>query len=180
MKRVFFLSVSLMACSTTSSLDGQGDTGRPGDVSEPRAAPGDKAQKKPPLRAKLVGPEAPAVLAPIRLTLQIERPAAIPSDVDVEIRLPESVLLHVGERKRTLAKNAGAARDELHYELMASELPAEDAIIVLDAHGPGFGYHAELPYRFGRPEPAHKAVEAGGAEVKVGPHNFGESVPVRP
>jgi hypothetical protein len=128
--------------------------------------------------AFLHGPITPVASQPIQLTLEVTRHIPLKAEITVDVRLPAGASLRTGETHTRLAANDAARRDQLVYELAGGPMPSEDLVVVVDARGAGFGYHAELPYRYGRPAPVPDAPEASGANVQVGGKSFGKSVQV--
>jgi hypothetical protein len=132
-----------------------------------------------PLSAELRGPSSPRAYSALRLQLELDRRIPVHADVTIDVRLPKGVTLAGGPPQRALARNLRAQRDALVFDLTVSAIPREDLVVVIDARGQGFGYHAELPYRFGRPEPVPVGPRADGRELRVAGKSFGRSVPVR-
>lgn len=124
------------------------------------------------------------------LIARVERfvPFAVP--LDVEIRLPpgaqlvpqHSSALSISPGLRAtmdLLPNASARVDEIQVDLAYDTIPADDLVIVIDAQRPGGGVHAQVPYRFGRPEPMGPMPQPTGQHVVVGGRDFGGAVPAQ-
>lgn len=60
-------------------------------------------------------------------------------------------------------------------QLSFQQRPATDLFVVADLQGTAMGYHATVPYRFGRPEPVAPELPRSGA-VHLGPHSLGQPV----
>jgi hypothetical protein len=132
-----------------------------------------------PLFSALRGPKAPQRYKALRLMLELDRRIPFSSRVSVEVRLPPGVSLRNGQRRMQLAPNARPQHDKLSFDLEVRELPREDAVVVVDARGKSFGYHAEHPYRFGRPAPLPRAPALSGPELRVAGKSFGRSVVIK-
>lgn len=166
----------LAACQVDSS-ERAADSHNPSAVADP-AALVRTGNRQGPLACTLSGPEHAQAGAPLALALHIDRRLSHASVVvEVKLRLPEGVALEQGALEAQVAPSS-EPNVELAYTLRAHALPAQPAVFVIDARGEGFGYHAELPYRFGRaPEPPSAPVRDRSL-VRVGARNFGASVPI--
>lgn len=124
------------------------------------------------------------------LTARVERfvPFAVP--LDVEVRLPPGAQLANRQSSvfatspglaptMALPPNTSARVDQIRVDLVYSAVPADDLVIVIDAQSPGGGVHAEVPYRFGRPEPIGPTPQPAGQHVVVGGRDFGGAVPAQ-
>ena len=129
-----------------------------------------------PLMSALHGPRKPQRYKKLRLMLELDRRIPVAAEVSVELRLPKGVRLMGGQPSTRLAKNLAPQREQLAFDLDVGELPSEDLVVVVDARGKSFGYHAEHPYRFGRPKPTVVPPEARGRELRVAGRSFGRSI----
>jgi hypothetical protein len=114
------------------------------------------------------------------LRARIERSAGFPLPLTVTVSIPSGVQLVRGPRTYTLPPASAAETHETEFELAYAQPPAEDLVLVADAQDPAFGVHAEVPYRFGRPEPVGPRPQPGGSPLRIGAHDFGAPVPVQP
>ena len=163
-------------CQSLGEQSHEGD-GRYGTIVYDNFAPGVDARV--PMLSVLRAPMGPQQFRNLRLVLDIDRRVPIGSEVTVELKLPAGVRLTGGQASTRLARNVQAQRDQLAFELDVGATPAEDLLVVVDARGAHFGYHASHPYRFGRPAPVAHAPEALGRELEVAGKRFGRSVVVR-
>jgi hypothetical protein len=154
------------------------DAKNPSAVAPPRSY--SLGNEQGPVATTLSAPSEPRPDEEIALTLRIDRHLlAASSEVSVQLNLPEQVTLQRGAlRTRVLPDSEPVA--ELHYALQASALPDEDATFIVTAIGDGFGYHAELPYRFGREDTLPERAERGASAVRVGVRDFGAAVRITP
>jgi hypothetical protein len=143
------------------------------DPNEPR---GDALHT--PMFSRLVGPKLPRAHVPLELELAIDRRIPLSAEVQVTLRMPAGVSLTQGHAAQRLAGNRKARQDALKFAFALAELPHGDLTVVVDARGPGFGYHAEHPYRFGRAAPLPTPPVRGERVVRVAGKSFGRSVPV--
>jgi len=65
---------------------------------------------------------------------------------------------------------------QLGLPLAVDALPACDLVLVVNAQSRGAGFHARVPYRSGRPEPAVATPTLTGTPVTVGSTSEGPSV----
>lgn len=114
----------------------------------------------------------------VELIATIEVRGRFPSPIRVEVKTPAGARLVKGEAVATLPASDGPARYRMAYRFAYESVPSQDAVLVVDAQGGGFGAHAEKRYGFGRPAPVPARVEANGPALQVGNHNLGNSVPL--
>jgi hypothetical protein len=132
-----------------------------------------------PMFSALRAPMGPQQYRTLRLVLDVDRRVPVGADVSVELKLPHGVQLTSGRTSTRLRRNLQAQRDQLAFDLHVGATPAVDLLVIVDARGPHFGYHATHPYRFGRPAPTPEALETRGRELTVAGKSFGRSVVVR-
>ncbi|HEX6240080.1 MAG TPA: hypothetical protein VFZ61_04280 [Polyangiales bacterium] len=133
-----------------------------------------------PIASTLSGPARVAQGHVAELLLSIDR-RALPHLVPVEVQLllPPEVALERGAEHTRVAPS-----DEPHAQLRFLVRPLARTrtplTVVIDAHGDGFGYHAELPFYFeGQAQPRSAPARTAGA-VRVGRRNFGQAVSIEP
>jgi hypothetical protein len=129
--------------------------------------------ERAPITASLRGPRV-AEPGSIELELVIERRVPASAELSIALRLPGGARLVRGRLRERLAGPRALRR----YELAVERLPSEDFVVVLDAQSPGFGYHAELPYRFGRSAPLPQVPRLAERSLTLGSRSFGRSVRV--
>lgn len=121
------------------------------------------------------------------LTARVERFVPFSVPLNVEIRLPSGAQLVPHQTSALsispgpsatidLLPNASARVDQIQVDVAYGAIPADDLVIVIDAQAPGGGVHAEVPYRFGRPEPTGPLPQPTGQHVVVGGRDFGGAV----
>jgi hypothetical protein len=132
-----------------------------------------------PLFSALRGPHVPQRYKTLRLLLDLDRRIPFNSHVSVELRLPAGVSLRNGQTRVQVGPNARPQHDQLRFDLDVGELPSKDLVVVVDARGKSFGYHAEHPYRFGRPPPVPLAPALSGPELRVAGKSYGRSVVIK-
>ena len=113
----------------------------------------------------------------LRLVARIERLALTKLPLSVTLEIPAGLDV---EGPREVIVPSAEAPDvfEQAYTLRFTEAPVEDLVLVVKGEAEDFGYHARVPYTFGRTpsEPVRPA--RSGPRVKVGPRDFGQAVPV--
>ncbi|HOX46198.1 MAG TPA: hypothetical protein PK668_21520 [Myxococcota bacterium] len=122
---------------------------------------------------------APAAGAELGLELVLERRGRWPAPLQVRFELPAGVEAPRGNPGFALPADDQAPRRALGLELRLARVPERDLVAVVDARVPGAGYHAELPYRFGRPEPRRASALELGPRVALGARDFGRAVLLR-
>lgn len=88
---------------------------------------------------------------PLQLTLHLTRRVPLPG-LAVALRLPRGVRV-VAAPDLSPLQQSGTAPLALTWQLWLDAAPKQDAVAVLSLRSAGAGVHAQVPYRFGRPEP---------------------------
>lgn len=133
-----------------------------------------------PLASSLSGPEEPRAGVALPLTLRVDRRVLHDSvTVSVQVELPDGVVLTQGEQSVELPPSDEQVAT-LAYVVRANTLPDAPARFVVDATSAGFGYHAELLYRFGRAAEVPEELPRSAADVRVSSRNFGAPVEISP
>lgn len=168
------LAAALAVGCDERRVQGVGD---PSAVAEPTYSVGNAHG---PIRTTLSGPAVPQRDGEIELSLRIDRHLLTPSaEISVRLSLPEQVALQSGALDTRVLPDSEPIT-ELRYVLRVDDLPDEDVMVSVAAVGEGFGYHASLPYRFGRKGAPPQKVHRGVYAVSVGKRNFGAAVQVLP
>ena len=131
-----------------------------------------------PVDARLEAPDGTPNLSSIHLVWVVDRAAAIPAPVNVAVVLPPECRLLSGATGEQLASAPGESRGELL--VACSSIPATDLVVSVDARSSEFGYHEDLHYRFGRPEPVAAPPQLGAMHVVVGGQDYGRPVLAQP
>ena len=113
----------------------------------------------------------------LALTARIERGANFDRPLRMVVRVPAGARADRGPLELDLPPSPTPRVDTVEYVLALATVPAADLVLVADARGTGWGAHAEVPYRFGRPEPAVQGPAAEGLRVVVGGIDLGPAVP---
>ncbi len=112
-------------------------------------------------------PVAPVfpIAGTVTLIAHIDYHGWIDAPLAVDVRVPSGARLVAGDAHMTLPPSTpGTARDVL-FTVAFGTPPAGDLVLVADAHTSHMGFHAELPYRFGRPEPVAARLRMSDAPV---------------
>ncbi len=120
----------------------------------PPAAPApDRPSAGPqsPIEARLSGPDAVPARGEVELRLAIDRARPDLSPIQVEIRLPKGASLAVGSAQERIADTVLPALERT-WLIRYDRVPKGDVTVVVDWQTEGAGFHAELPWRFGRPD----------------------------
>jgi hypothetical protein len=124
-----------------------------------------------PIVASLVGPRLPARSVELELAIEPRLPAA--AELVIELRLPRGTRLAAGAVRERLTMTRRVQRA---YRLSVHASPADDVVVHLDARGSHFGYHARLPYRFGRSPLVPQGPALTDRPLTLHGRNFGRSV----
>lgn len=115
----------------------------------------------------------------IQLVARIERRAFFQVPLAVELEVPKGIEV-TGARAFTIPPATGPDVFEQRYVVQASGATSQSLVLVVAGAAEGFGYHARVPWTFGR-EPAPVPQPAGdGPNIKAGAHDFGRAVPMTP
>jgi len=109
----------------------------------------------------------------MQLTLHLTRRVPLPG-LAVALRLPPGVRVVAAPDLAPL-QQTGTAPLALTWQLWLDAVPKQDVVAVLGLRSAGAGVHAQVPYRFGRPEP--KAGLQG--RIRTAPGRRWHSVPIR-
>jgi hypothetical protein len=155
-------------------------------------------QTQQPAESKSTPAAAPAVRSerdaesPIRVTVRAtserEHEAtleiAVTKVVATEQPLALSLRLPAGVDAAPAALTAVEGKDTGRFvqtiQLKFGATPSTDLFVVADSQGTSFGYHAEVPYRFGRPEPTVSQPVRSPDTVKMGGIPLGQPVELTP
>ncbi len=148
---------------------------------KPELTPVQDARPGPMIQATLTGPQAPQPGSSLTLHARIDRLRATRGAVTIDLVLPDGVQLLEGKASLTLPANSAPRSDTLRYVIQADALPDGDVKLRVHFGGPGFGYHSEPSYRFGRaaPPPGLPVLRTG-KELRVGDKSFGRAVDITP
>lgn len=117
-----------------------------------------------PVQIRVSGP--PLVVAgqtiEVRATITRTWAAVTPLQLDVEV--PKGTRLVSGPPHETLT-DGQAPHFERVWRVHIDALPSQDLVVTLDWQTSGAGYHAAIPYRFGRPEPRLATATAHGLPI---------------
>jgi hypothetical protein len=137
------------------------------------------ASQRTPVSSALISPEGlPGIGEALVLEgIVIQR---VPSEATVHIKLvlPDGVQLLEGSRDQRLPATDVPRTDSLRFVIRPKNMPTEDAVLIVDVRGDGFGYHAEHRYRFGRHEPVPSAPPRQGPSLQLHGKDLGPSVRV--
>ncbi|MDO9017152.1 MAG: hypothetical protein Q8S73_12275 [Deltaproteobacteria bacterium] len=110
------------------------------------------------------------------LVARVEQPGQLGLPLAVWVEAPDGVTQTRGPRQYTVGPARAGSVHETEMEFAVDALPASDLVLVVDAQSPGAGFHARVPYRFGRPEPTVATPTLTGTPVTVGHTSAGPSV----
>jgi hypothetical protein len=117
-----------------------------------------------PVRVQVSGPPQVTPGTTIEVRAEIERSWAAVHPLQLDVQVPQGVRLVSGAPKESL-NDAAATRFERSWLLHVDAVPGGDFVVVVDWQTSGAGFHAAIPYRFGRPEPKLAAPKSLGPEI---------------
>ena len=121
----------------------------------------------------------PTVRVPLALVARVEYLSTVPAPLEITLRLPAGTTLLRGSTRWVLPPSSPGSIHDTELLLAFATLPTDDLVLVVTLEREGYGLHAEVPYRFGRPEPRRPVPVAEGPSVRLGGRNLGPSVPLR-
>jgi hypothetical protein len=135
-----------------------------------RAAPADA---RSPLSSEWLIREQGDGLA--HLTLAVTKTIATEKEVSVEFVVPAGVTSEPSLDRFVIPPELRGTTSR-EFTLRWGMTPSEDLRAVVDVQGTSFGYHADVPFRFGRPEPIVKQPVRDPNPVQMGNTNLGRPV----
>lgn len=109
---------------------------------------------------------------------RVERRLALAVPLTLRLEVPPGVTIAAGRPVVELPPNAGADTVTETWALTFAHPPEGDAVVRVDGDGEGLGFHARVPYRFGRPAPEDVGPAATGPAVFKHGRNLGPSIPL--
>ncbi|MDP2269326.1 MAG: hypothetical protein Q8K32_01270 [Archangium sp.] len=110
---------------------------------------------------------------------KVERVNKLDMSFLMSVELPPGVKLVEGRTQLTLLPNTEAVTVSERLTLSFTAPVEGDAQLKLDGDSGAMGFHAKVPYRFGRPAPDETGPSATGVEPRKGDKKFGPSVPLK-
>ncbi len=130
-----------------------------------------------PIAVRIEAPEGvPRTGQPLGLHWVVEQRGRLDIPLEVEVRVPPGVRVS-GEVSAHIQPNPGVRRGDITLEFPS--IPAEDLVVVVHGASATAGYHAEIPYRFGRPTPVAPTPSRTGPRLQLGGHDLGRAVPTQ-
>jgi hypothetical protein len=130
-----------------------------------------------PIEVRIEAPEGvPRTDQPLSLRWVVEQRGQLGIPLELEVRVPPGVRVS-GEVSAHLQPNPGVRRGDITLEFPS--IPAEDFVVVVHGASATAGYHAEIPYRFGRPTPVAPTPPRTGPRLQLGGHDLGRAVPTQ-
>lgn len=102
-----------------------------------------------------------------RLTLEVTKLIATERPLTLGFSVPQGVVVEPELTAREIAA-ASVGTTAIEILVRASVPPTQDLIAICDSQGTSFGFHAEVPYRFGRTAPTIAEPKLG-EPVQIGP-----------
>jgi len=105
----------------------------------------------------------------------VEKLVVTEKPLNVELRLPDGVRAEPSTNWTIDAATTGTLKYEVAFS-WSGPPPLTDLVAVVDMQGTGSGFHAEVPYRFGRPAPVAAPLKQAEQPVQLGDTNLGRPV----
>ncbi len=173
LRHLFALAVFVTACHTPAAT--------PRGAAEPSST-GERRHLDAPVVARWVTHAEPSAVTGrgqgdrLVLVARIEQPGRLGLPLSVWVEAPGGVVQTRGQRQYTVAPAHAGSVHETEMEFVVGAVPNGDLVLVVDAQSPGAGFHARVPYRFGRPAPTIATPTLTGTSVTVGNTSAGPSV----
>jgi hypothetical protein len=148
---LLFGAVAMAACSHAEQSSSVTPV-TPTAAAATEPAPHSHHQESP-IEATLRGPDVIPASGEVELVLQLTRSMATMAPIRVDVTLPAGVDLIAGVASDVVTDTT-ATSIERRFKLRYPSIPTTDALFVVDWQTKAAGFHAKLPYRFGRPAPA--------------------------
>ena len=110
------------------------------------------------------------------LAARVEQTGRLGLALRVWVEAPEGVTQTRGPQQYTVAPAAPGSAHETELEFEVVAVPRDDLVLVVDAQGAAAGFHARVPYRFGRAAPVSATPPLTTAPVTVGGTSAGAAV----
>ena len=125
-----------------------------------------EANPTSPMSSTLVGPTNVPAKGEVELELSVGRVRPGLAPILVKIQTPQGTTIGKGSMTETIT-DASATTLIRRWTLRYDAVPPSDVVVVVDWQTPAGGYHAELPWRFGRPDPKAKPPVTLPGEVRL-------------
>lgn len=155
-KPFFALVLALAGCKGERSV---------ASVAVPRPASPTAEAPSSPITVKWI--EGSRNEAGSRLTLEVTKLIVTERPLALGFSVPPGVVVEPELTAREIAA-ASVGTTSIEVLVRTSVPPTQDLIAICDSQGTSFGFHAEVPYRFGRQAPA-VAEPRLGEPVQIGP-----------
>lgn len=145
--------------------------------SSPSLAGAESQHVGAPVEVHLRGPAAPRV-GRVELTLVVERRGRLAIPLTIDVRSPRRGRANLlgPTTPVVLAATPQPSRDEVAIALDCASIPEDDLVVIVDGQSSLGGYHAEVAYRFGRPEPIAQRPALSQRSLRIGGHDLGRPV----
>lgn len=121
----------------------------------PSDAPQPSGHMQAPMTAALAEPLAVPNAGTVDVVLHVTRVQPDLGPITIKVELPAGTVLAAGQAVEVVADKSATLFDRT-FRVSYTSVPAADAKFVVDWQTPAAGFHAELPYRFGRAAPVAK------------------------
>lgn len=169
---ILFLA-SVLACAC--AREKRGDSMPPGAEATPAAVspsnetePTATSKHNPssPVTAKLLGPAQVPATGSVVLVLELERANTAVGPISINLRLPTGIVVQ-GDAVDEKIVDTSQTRFKRQWTIRYPSIPTDDLLVIVDWRTSGAGFHAELPWRFGRPEAKGKEPAYLPGEVRL-------------
>jgi len=135
---------------------------------------------KMPIKAMWNVMETPTSGSLATLRFSIERKGYWPIPIKVRFEAPDEVAVLRGISSSELPANFEPKVQQYEFMVSIKQVPEKNFIAIIDSRNEGAGFHAEVPYRFGRSEPMQIIPQRNGPRVIFNGHDYGPSIMIEP
>lgn len=177
-KSFILIAFALAACASPAPAPSAQEAA-PAQQQTPPTPPTPSTEVRAPVAITLEAGATPTPGVPLQLTARVKRHAPLGAPLQITLTPPPGVTL---DGTLAWAVPAGSAPgEELHtFTARFDKVPDQDLVLVADMQSADAGYHAEIAYRFGRPEPLPASPQRGGDDLNLKGRKLGKPVQMPP
>ncbi len=141
----------------------------------PPTPPTPSTEARAPVAITLEAGAAPTPGVPLQITARVKRHAPLAAPLQITLTPPPGVTLE-GNLAWAVPASSAPGEDLHTFTARFDKVPEQDLLLVADMQSADAGYHAEIAYRFGRPEPLPASPQRGGDDLHLKGRKLGKPV----